>query len=106
MSLFDTADGVLMRFAYGWAFLTPARKVYYNVVITAMSVVIALGIGLIELGSVLADALGLDPGAFAWFDRLDLLGYAIVGVLIATWLIAVAVWRLGRFEQRLAPTTP
>ncbi len=58
MCLFDTVDGILMNFAYGWAFITPARKVYYNVVITVMSVFIALVIGSFELLSVLAAQLG------------------------------------------------
>jgi high-affinity nickel-transport protein len=105
MCFFDTADGVLMNFAYGWAFLTPARKVYYNVVITAMSVFVALVIGVLELCSVLADNLGWQSPFLNWFDSLEFLGYAIVGTLIATWLIALLVWRIGRFEERLAITS-
>jgi nickel/cobalt transporter (NiCoT) family protein len=105
MCLFDTVDGVLMNFAYGWAFLGAARKVYYNVVITAMSVFIALVIGGFELASVLATNLGWDIPAIDWFTNLDVLGFAIVGTLLATWVIAVIVWRLGRFEHRLAIPT-
>lgn len=102
MCAFDTIDGLLMNFAYGWAFLTPARKVYYNVVITVMSVFIALVIGVVELCSVLADNLGWESPFLSWFDGLDFLGYAIVGTLLATWLIALIVWKIGKFEQRPA----
>ncbi|NYF09026.1 high-affinity nickel-transport protein [Leifsonia sp. AK011] len=105
MCLFDTLDGVLMNFAYGWAFLTPTRKVYYNVVITAMSAFIAVVIGMVQLCSVLADNLGWNSPFLEWFDSLGFLGYAIVGTLIATWLIALLVWRLGRFEERVKLTT-
>lgn len=101
MCVFDTLDGVLMNFAYGWAFLTPARKVYYNVVITVMSVFIALVIGAVELLSVLADNLGWDNPFLDWFDSLEFLGYGIVVTLIATWLIALVVWRIGGFEEKL-----
>ncbi len=102
MCLFDTIDGVLMNVAYGWAFIRPARKVYYNVVVTVVSVVIALGIGLLELGSLLAEQLGWDGPFWSWLAGIDLeyAGYAIVGLLLVTWIVAVVVWRVGRFEQR------
>jgi len=100
MCLFDTIDGVLMNFAYGWAFVTPARRVYYNVVITVMSVVIAVIIGTVQLVAALAHALEWQNPFLAWFESLEFLGYAIAGTLVATWLIAVVVWRVGRFEPR------
>jgi high-affinity nickel-transport protein len=101
MCLFDTLDGVLMNLAYGWAFLSPARKVYYNVVITVMSAFIALVIGVVQLFSVLAASLGWQSPFLDWFDSLGFLGYAIVATLLATWLIALLVWRVGRFEEKL-----
>lgn len=101
MCLFDTLDGVQMNLAYGWAFLTPVRKVYYNVVITVMSSFTALVIGLFELCSVLADNVGWESPFLKWFDSLEFLGYSIVGTLIATRLIALVVWRVGRFEEKL-----
>jgi high-affinity nickel-transport protein len=104
--LFDTIDGVLMNFAYGWAFVNPARKVYYNVVITVMSVVIALIVGMVQLMSVLADNLGWASPFLAWFESLEFLGYAIVATLIATWLIALVVWRVGRFDERFRIDPP
>lgn len=102
MCFFDTLDGVLMNLAYGWAFMNPARKVYYNVVITVMSVFIALVVGLVQLCSVLAENLGWESAFLDWFDTLEFLGYAIVGTLIVTWLIGLVVWRVGRFEEKLS----
>ncbi len=106
MCFFDTIDGVLMNLAYGWAFVTPARKVYYNVVITVMSVFTALVIGLAQLASVVADNVGWNVPLLVWFDSLELLGYAILGTLVATWLIALLAWRFGRFEEKFRIDSP
>ncbi len=102
MSLFDTIDGAFMNFAYGWAFSKPIRKLFYNLTITALSVAVALGVGTIELASVLAGRLGLTGGfwdAVAGLD-LNLVGYVIVGLFVGTWAVALAVWRFGRIEER------
>jgi nickel/cobalt transporter (NiCoT) family protein len=104
MCLFDTLDGLLMNFAYGWAFVNPTRKVYYNVVITVMSAGIALAIGLVQLGSFVADAVGISIPAFEWFHSLEFLGYAVVGVLITTWFVSMVIWKIGKFEQRATAT--
>jgi high-affinity nickel-transport protein len=102
MSLFDTIDGAFMNFAYGWAFSKPVRKVFYNITITGLSVAVALGIGTIELMSVLAAKLGLNGGVWDLVAHVDLnaVGYAIVGLFVATWGIALAVWHFGRIEER------
>jgi high-affinity nickel-transport protein len=102
MSLLDTIDGAFMSFAYGWAFAKPVRKVFYNITITALSVGVALIIGTIELLSVFADRLELTGGAWGWVSGLDLnlVGYAIAGVFVLTWAIALTVWRVGRIEER------
>ncbi|WP_370695364.1 HoxN/HupN/NixA family nickel/cobalt transporter [Patulibacter sp.] len=102
MTLLDTIDGIFMTAAYGWAFAKPVRKVFYNITITGLSVVVALGIGLIEVVQVLADELRLTGGVWDVFAALDLnaVGYAIVGLFVLTWLVAVSVWRFGRIEQR------
>jgi high-affinity nickel-transport protein len=102
MSLLDTIDGAFMSFAYGWAFARPVRKLYYNIAVTALSVAVALVIGSIELIAVVSDRLSLTGGVWGFVAGIDLnvAGYAIVGVFVATWAIAVAVWRLGRIEQR------
>ena len=91
MSLLDTIDGSFMNFAYGWAFSKPVRKVFYNITVTGLSVAVALVIGTIELGGLLADAGSGSPGSFwSWFENIDLnlLGFVIVGLFVATWAIA------------------
>jgi nickel/cobalt transporter (NiCoT) family protein len=102
MSLFDTIDGAFMNFAYGWAFSKPVRKIFYNITITGLSVAVALLIGSIELLTVLADKLSLTGGVwdFATNLNLNLVGYAIVGLFVVTWAIALAVWRFGHIEEK------
>ncbi len=102
MSLLDSIDGSFMNFAYGWAFSKPVRKVFYNITITGLSVAIALLIGTVELGGLIAQHLDLSGGFWSWFENIDinLLGFLIVGMFVATWAIALAVWRFGRIEER------
>jgi high-affinity nickel-transport protein len=102
MSLLDTIDGSFMNFAYGWAFSKPARKIFYNLTITALSVFVALVIGSIEIFSLLAEKLGLSGGAWDWLAAIDLntIGFAIVGLFVATWLVALAIWHFGNIEER------
>ena len=110
MSLLDSIDGSFMNFAYGWAFSNPVRKVYYNLTVTGISILVAFVIGTIELGGLLAQQLGAPgsstPGTFwNWFENIDInvLGFVIVGLFVLTWAAALAIWRLGRFEERAAP---
>ncbi len=102
MSLLDTIDGLFMTYAYGWANLRPVRKVYYNIAITGLSVAVALVIGGIELVSVITEKLGIVSGPLAAIATLDLgdVGFLIVGLFVAAWLVALAVWKLGRIEER------
>jgi high-affinity nickel-transport protein len=102
MSLFDSIDGCFMNFAYGWAFAKPVRKVYYNIAITTLSVAVALVIGTIEVVSIVADRLDVTTGPVAWVASLDLnnVGFAIVGLFVVAWAVALLVWRLGRIEER------
>jgi high-affinity nickel-transport protein len=102
MSLLDTIDGSFMNFAYGWAFSKPVRKVFYNLAITGLSVLIALVIGTIEVAGLLASRLSLNGSFWAWLEgiNLNMLGLVIVGMFVATWLVAVSVWRLGHIEER------
>jgi high-affinity nickel-transport protein len=102
MSLLDTIDGAFMNFAYGWAFAKPVRKLFYNITITWLSVVVALVIGTFELMSVLADKLTLRGQPWDFVAGLDLnyVGYAIAGLFVLTWVGALAIWRLGRIEER------
>jgi high-affinity nickel-transport protein len=102
MSLLDSIDGSFMNFAYGWAFSKPVRKVFYNITITGLSVAIALVIGTIELGGLLAQHLNLSGSFWNWFENINinLLGFVIVGMFVATWAIALSVWHFGRIEER------
>ena len=111
MCLMDTIDGVFMNVAYGWAFMKPVRKVFYNITITAVSVAVALIIGTIELTSVLAYQAHITTGPIAAIGRipLDYAGYGIVGLFVACWLVALAIWRFGHIEEKwsanLRPST-
>ncbi len=102
MCLLDTIDGSFMNFAYGWAFSKPVRKVYYNITITGLSVAVALFIGTIELVGLLTDKLGLRGSVVDWFQNFDInkAGFIIVGMFVATWVIALAVWRFGHVEEK------
>jgi high-affinity nickel-transport protein len=102
MSLLDTIDGSFMNFAYGWAFANPVRKVYYNITITGLSVIVALVIGTIELSGIFAEHLNATGPFWVWLEGIDLntLGFIIVGMFVATWAIALAVWHFGRIEER------
>jgi high-affinity nickel-transport protein len=90
MCLLDTIDGVFMTFAYGWALAKPVRKVFCNLVVTSLSVTVALGIGMVQLITVFAGA----------EINLDLVGYAIVAMFAITWASGAAIWRLARIEER------
>jgi high-affinity nickel-transport protein len=105
MSLLDTIDGAFMNFAYGWAFSKPVRKLFYNIAVTGLSVAVALLIGSIELLSVLADKLSLNGGVWGLVSNLDLnmVGYAIAGLFVVTWTVALTVWHFGRLEERWSP---
>jgi nickel/cobalt transporter (NiCoT) family protein len=102
MSLMDTADGAFMSYAYGWAFSSPVRKVYYNISVTSLSVAVAWLVGAIELLQVLAAKLSLHGAFWTLLQSLDLgrLGYLVVGLFVATWLCSITLWKTRRFEQR------
>lgn len=104
MSMMDTADGAFMSQAYGWAFAKPVRKVYYNITVTGLSVLVAFVVGTIELLSILAQGLNLSGGFWDAVSNFDLnrAGIGIVVLFVATWAISVAIWHLGRIEQRWA----
>jgi high-affinity nickel-transport protein len=93
MSLLDTIDGSFMNFAYGWAFSKPVRKVYYNLTITGLSVAVALVVGTAELAS----TVGILPPV-----DMNAIGFAIVGLFVVTWAVALAVWRFARIEEKWA----
>ncbi|AYU56097.1 HoxN/HupN/NixA family nickel/cobalt transporter [Staphylococcus debuckii] len=102
MSLLDTLDGILMKSAYNWAFLNPVRKIYYNITITAVSVIAALIIGMIELLQIMGDKFHFQ-GAF-WqlvqSMKFDYIGYILVAVFILTWFISTLIWKLNHFDEK------
>jgi high-affinity nickel-transport protein len=102
MCLFDTADGCFMNFAYDWAFAKPVRKVYYNITITGLSVFVAVFIGTIEILGLIGSQYNLSGGFWSFMGAFDInkAGFVIVGVFIVTWIVALAVWRIGRIEQK------
>ena len=102
MSLLDTIDGSFMNFAYGWAFSKPVRKVYYNIVITGLSVSVALFVGGLEVTQVIAKQLNLTGGFwnYALSFNLNSAGYIIVGLFAVVWIVALALWRYGKIEER------
>jgi high-affinity nickel-transport protein len=114
MSLFDTADGCFMNFAYDWAFARPVRKVYYNLTITGLSVFVAVFIGAVELLGLVAQDTSLNGSFWTFMQTFNIntAGLFIVGVFVLTWIVALAVWHFGRIEQKwetgrpLAPDTP
>ena len=103
MTLIDTTDGVLMLGAYGWVFMKPIRKLYYNITITAVSVVVAALIGGIETLGLIGDSFKLE-GPFwdaigALDDNFGVLGYVIIGVFAASWLLSVLIYRARGYDE-------
>ena len=110
MSLLDTTDGVLMLGAYGWAFVKPIRKLYYNLVITLVSVLVAVIVGGIEAASVVAGQLKLtgEPwnAVAALSGNFGTLGAIIVGVFVASWAVSTAIYKLRRYDELDATVIP
>ena len=103
MTLLDTTDSILMLGAYNWAFIKPIRKLYYNLTITFVSVAVALLVGGIEALGLVGDKLGLQ-GSFweviqALNENFGLLGYAIVGIFVVSWIVSVLIYRLKRYDE-------
>ncbi|MGC2035484.1 MAG: HoxN/HupN/NixA family nickel/cobalt transporter [Thermoplasmata archaeon] len=114
MVLTDTSDGLSMRYAYGWAFAKPIRKVFYNLTLTLISVLVAFIVGTIEILGVVAGEFGLSGGPFGfwttmnWLNNasgpygIDVWGYVGIGIValfIGTWLIAMLIYKLKRYEE-------
>lgn len=103
MSLMDTTDSVLMTRAYGWAFVNPIRKLWYNMTITAASVVVALFIGGVEALGLIGDKLGRTDGVWAVVaeinDNLTNFGFIVVGIFMASWLISTIAYRVSGLDK-------
>jgi high-affinity nickel-transport protein len=103
MSLMDSLDGIFMTKAYGWAFTSPLRKIYYNLTTTSISIFVALVIGTIQIINVLATKTDIDNyEPFTTIANIDLggIGYFIVISFVAAWLLSVLIWRIGKFESK------
>jgi high-affinity nickel-transport protein len=103
MCLLDAADGAAMGYAYGWAFASPSRKMFYNLTVTALSVVVALAIGGLEVLALITERMDLTSGPVAWLGSLDLsaVGFVIVGLFLAAWLVSALVWRYTAIGRRM-----
>ncbi len=110
MSLVDTTDGVLMLGAYDWAFVRPIRKLYYNLTITLISIVVALLIGGIEALGLVSDQLRLSGGFWRLIGRLNDnfngLGFAIIGIFAVSWAVSILVYRMMGYDRLEAPVPP
>jgi high-affinity nickel-transport protein len=103
MSLVDSTDGILMLGAYGWAFMKPIRKLYYNMTITAVSVMVAVVIGGIETLGLIGDQLELQGGFWDFIgalnDNFGALGYGIIALFIVSWLVSFAIYRIKGYDR-------
>ncbi len=103
MTLIDTTNSILMVGAYGWAFINPVRKLYYNLTITFVSVVVAFCLGTIEVLGLIADK--IEANGYIWNlikelnSHFDILGYIIIGIFISSWVISLVTYKLMRFDK-------
>jgi nickel/cobalt transporter (NiCoT) family protein len=109
MTLMDTADSTLMTGAYGWAFVNPVRKLWYNLTITSASVVVAIFVGGLEALGLVGDKLGLEntiwSGIRSLNDDIANLGYIVVGIFAASWILSTLVYRVKGYEKILTDDT-
>jgi nickel/cobalt transporter (NiCoT) family protein len=97
----DTADGVAMRLAYGWAFLNPIRKIYYNLTVTIMSVLVAWAIGTVELLQVLSTELNFSGFFWSWVKSLDfeIMGFGVIVIFAVSWAVSFGYWRYKKYDK-------
>jgi nickel/cobalt transporter (NiCoT) family protein len=108
MCLIDTTDGILMLGAYGWAFVKPVRKLYYNLNITLVSVLVALVVGTIEVLSIIAMEFNLSSGIWDYFGNLDfgILGTIIIGIFIVSWIVSTIIYKVRKFDDIIVNMGP
>lgn len=103
MSLIDTTDGVLMLAAYGWAYVKPLRKLYYNVTITFVSVLVALLVGGIEVFNIIGDKFQLRGWFWGIVGRLSgdfgMMGYFIIGIFVLSWMASTIIYRIQKYDE-------
>ncbi len=102
MSLMDTIDGVFMSKAYGWAFMSPVRKIYYNITTTSLSIFVAFAIGTVEIAGLIIDKAGLtgQPWDFIAGIDINLAGRIIVGIFLVVWIGAVLNWKIRKLDEK------
>lgn len=109
MCLIDTTDSILMLGAYGWAFVKPVRKLYYNMNITLVSVLVALVVGGIEALNIVSNQLNLSGGLWDYTgnlsDNFGIIGYVIIGIFILSWLISTIIYRVRKYDDIEVPVT-
>jgi nickel/cobalt transporter (NiCoT) family protein len=110
MAMVDTTDSILMVGAYGWAFVQPLRKLWYNLTITAVSVLVALLIGSIEALGLLADQFGLVGGIWSLVsdlnDDLTNFGFAVIGIFVLAWVFSAIVYRWKGYDRLTSRPAP
>ena len=103
MSLIDTTDNILMLGAYGWAYIKPIRKLYYNITITFVSVVVAFAVGGVEGLGLLADHFHPQGRMWGWVNRMNgnfgALGYFIIGIFVASWVVSIAIYKWRGYDR-------
>ena len=103
MSLIDSTDNILMLGAYGWAFVKPVRKLYYNITITSVSVVVALAVGGVEALGLLVNQFHLTGGVWGLVGKLNdnfgMLGYGIVALFALSWVLSIVIYKWRRFDD-------
>jgi high-affinity nickel-transport protein len=103
MALIDSTDSILMLATYGWAFVKPIRKLYYNMTITFVSVLVALLVGGIEVLGLLGDHLNIH-GAFwdmigSLNNNFGVIGFVIIGVFVGSWIVSIFIYRMNRYDE-------
>jgi high-affinity nickel-transport protein len=110
MALVDTTDSILMLGAYGWAFLKPIRKLYYNMTITFVSVLVALLVGGIEVLGLIGDHLKIHGAVWdrisSLNDNFGVIGFIIIGVFAGSWAVSFLIYRVNRYDEIEVNTDP
>ncbi|MGL5616606.1 MAG: HoxN/HupN/NixA family nickel/cobalt transporter [Sarcina sp.] len=103
MCLMDTLDGFFMSTAYQWVLTSPVKKIYYNITITSLSIIAAGGIGLIEVGQVLAMERNWNSPFWNWLQNLDFskMGFILVGIFILVWIVSLICWKVFKLEEKI-----
>jgi len=110
MALIDSTDSILMLGAYGWAFVKPIRKLYYNMTITFVSIVVALLIGGIEALGLIGDEFGFKGGFWEMMDSLNdnfgTIGFVIIGVFVVSWVVSLIIYKMNKYDEIEVSTGP